>query len=147
MFLHDLRAAPLALSRRRTIVRTCTTRLIYLRMSRAVTSSSAPSEADRGAHCEDRAVQDEVEKMRRVLHELMHGRRSEKRVPSSPDQQWLPFENDAEFLAARAEAEAEAEVVIQTFTVQRKVRKRKPRNESFPDHLRREEKVAGHPSR
>ena len=87
-------------------------------------------------------LQDELEKMRRVLHELMHGRRSEKRVPSSPDQQWLPFENDAEFLAARAEAEAEAEVVIQTFTVQREVRKRKPRNESFPDHLRREETVA-----
>ena len=84
-------------------------------------------------------MQDELEKMRRVLHELMHGRRSEKRVPSSPDQQWLPFENDAEFLAARAEAEAEAEVVIQTFTVERQVRKRKPRNESFPDHLRREE--------
>ena len=75
----------------------------------------------------------------------MHGQRSEKRVPSSPDQQWLPFENDAEFLAARAEAEAEAEVVIQTFTVERQVRKRKPRNESFPDHLRREETVATTP--
>ena len=87
-------------------------------------------------------LQDELEKMRRVLHELMHGRRSEKRVPSSPDQQWLPFEDDAEYLAARAEAEAEAEVVIQTFTVQREVRKRKPRSESFPDHLRREEMVA-----
>ena len=87
-------------------------------------------------------MQDELEKMRRVLQELMHGRRSEKRVPSDPDQQWLPFENDAEYLAARAEAEAEAEVVIQTFTVERKVRNRKPRNESFPDHLRREETVA-----
>ncbi|MHB8974304.1 MAG: IS66 family transposase [Pirellulaceae bacterium] len=87
-------------------------------------------------------IQDELEKMRRVLHELMHGRRSEKRVPSNPDQQWLPFENDAEFLAARAEAEAEAEVVIQTFTVERQVRKRKPRNKSFPDYLRREETVA-----
>jgi transposase len=90
-------------------------------------------------------LQDELEKMRRVLHELMHGRRSEKRVPSNPDQQWLPFENDAEYLAARAEAEAEAEVVIQTFTVERQVRKRKPRNESFPDHLRREETVAATP--
>lgn len=90
-------------------------------------------------------LQDELEKMRRVLHELLHGRRSEKRGPSSPDQQWLPFENDAEFLAARAEAEAEAKVVIQTFTVEREVRKRKPRNESFPDHLRREEQTVPAP--
>lgn len=87
-------------------------------------------------------LQDEVEKMRRVLHELLHGRRSEKRVPSGPDQPWLPFQNDAEFLAARAEAEAEAKVVIQAITVERQVRQRKPRNESFPDHLRRETQTA-----
>jgi transposase len=58
-----------------------------------------------------------------------------------PDQHWLPFENSAEFQAARIEAEAQAEVVIQTYTVQREVKKKKPRDESLPSHLRREEQI------
>jgi transposase len=52
----------------------------------------------------------------------------------------LPFESNEEFQTARAEAEAQAEAVIQAYTVEREVQK-KPRNESLPSHLRREEQV------
>jgi transposase len=86
----------------------------------------------------------EMEKVRKLLSHFVNGHRSEKRILSGADQAWLPFENSEEFQAARAEAEAQAATVIQTYTVQREVAKKKPRDESLPAHLRREEQlVAG----
>jgi transposase len=82
----------------------------------------------------------EMAKLRQLLSQFVNGHRSEKRIITGPDQNWLPFDNSAEFQAARAEAEAQAEVIIQTYTVERQVKK-KPRNESLPSHLRREERI------
>ncbi len=84
----------------------------------------------------------ELEKFRKLLSQLVNGSRSEKRVLSGPDQRWLPFESDAEFQAARAEAVAEAQAVVETYTVQRQKRQRKPRQEALPSSLRREEQIA-----
>ena len=61
-----------------------------------------------------------MEKIRKLLSHFVNGHRSEKRILTGPDQQWLPFENSEEFQAARAEAEAQAAAVVQTYTVQRK---------------------------
>jgi hypothetical protein len=82
----------------------------------------------------------EMEKLRKLLSHFINGHRSEKRIVTGPNQDWLPFENNEEFQVARAEAEAQAEAVIQAYTVEREVQK-KPRNESLPSHLRREEQV------
>jgi hypothetical protein len=78
----------------------------------------------------------EMAKLRKLLSQFINGHRSEKRIITGPDQNWLAFDNSQEFQAARAEAEAQAEAVIQTYTVERKVKK-KPRDESLPSHLRR----------
>ncbi|MFZ1009163.1 MAG: transposase, partial [Candidatus Sulfotelmatobacter sp.] len=83
----------------------------------------------------------EQEKLRKLLSHFVNGHRSEKRIITAPDQNWLPFESSEEFQAARAEAEAQAEAVIQTYTVERKVQSKKPRDESLPSHLRREEQI------
>jgi len=87
----------------------------------------------------------ELEKFRKLLSQLVNGSRSEKRVLSSPDQRWLPFESDAEFQAAREEALAEAQAVVETYTVQRQKRQQKPRQEALPSCLRREEQIAPSP--
>ena len=87
----------------------------------------------------------EVEELRRLLRQAMNGNRSEKRILPYADQPLLPFENEEEFQAAKAEAEAEAETIIQQYTVQREVRQKKPRDESFPAHLQRVEKIADVP--
>ena len=81
----------------------------------------------------------EAEKIRKLLSHFVNGGRSEKRILPDPKQALLPFESSDEFQQARAEAEAEAEQVIQTYTVTRVAKKKKPRQESFPSHLRREE--------
>ena len=84
----------------------------------------------------------EMEKLRKLLSHFVNGNRSEKKVLDDPNQAWLPFDDSEEFREARAEAEAEAERIIQTYTVNREVRKKKkPRSESFPSHLRREEQI------
>ena len=83
----------------------------------------------------------ELEKLRKLLSHFVNGHRSEKRILTAPDQNWLPFENSEEFQAARAEAEAQAEAIVQTYTVERKVAPKKPRDESLPSHLRREEQI------
>ena len=83
----------------------------------------------------------EMEKIRKLLSQLVNGQRSEKRIISGPNQNWLPFESSEEFQAARAEAEAQAEAVIQKYTVEREVQKKKPRDESLPAHLRRVEQI------
>jgi transposase len=82
----------------------------------------------------------EMAKLRQLLSQFINGHRSEKRIITGPDQNWLPFDNSQEFQAARAEAEAQAEVIVQTYMVERQVKK-KPRNESLPSHLRREERI------
>jgi transposase len=82
----------------------------------------------------------EMEKLRKLLSQFVNGHRSEKRIVPQPDQRWLPFESSEEFQAARAEAEAQAEVLVEAHT-RRKHKPRKPRDESFPSHLRRVEEI------
>lgn len=82
----------------------------------------------------------EMEKLRKLLSQFIHGQRSEKRILPAQNQSLLPFESSEEFQAARAEAEAEAEAIVQTYTVTRTVNKKK-RNESLPSHLPRVEKT------
>ncbi len=84
----------------------------------------------------------EQEKLRKLLDQIVNGNRSEKRILSGADQTLIPFESEEEFLAAQTEAEAEAKKIIQEYTVRREIRKKKPRNESLPDHLPRVEKTA-----
>lgn len=83
----------------------------------------------------------EMEKLRKLLSRFVNGHRSEKRIITDPDQEWLPFANHEELLAARAEAEAQAEAIIQRYTVEREIKKKQPRDESLPAHLRREEQI------
>jgi transposase len=83
----------------------------------------------------------EQEKLRKLIERLLHGQRSEKRVLPDAKQGWLPFEDNAEFQAARAEAEAEAQAIVETYTVQRKQQPKKRRSEALPSHLRREERI------
>jgi transposase len=83
----------------------------------------------------------EMEKLRKLLSQFVNGHRSEKRIITSPDQEWLSFANQEELLAARAEAEAQAEAIIQRYTVEREIKKKQPRDESLPRHLRREEQI------
>jgi transposase len=83
----------------------------------------------------------EQDKLRKLIQRLLDGSRSERRVVDDANQGWLPFENGAEFEAARAEAEAEAQAIVETYTVQRKTTPRKPRDESLPSHLHREEQI------
>jgi transposase len=86
------------------------------------------------------ALETEMEKLRKLLSHFVNGHRSEKRIVTGPDQKWLPFESSEEFQAARAEAEAEAEVLVDAYT-RRRHEQKQPRDESFPSHLRRVEKV------
>jgi transposase len=83
----------------------------------------------------------EMEKLRKLLDQFVNGQRSEKRILTGPNQNWLPFESSEEFQSARAEAEAQAEATIQKYTVEREVQPKKPRTESLPAHLRREEQI------
>lgn len=82
----------------------------------------------------------EMEKLRKLISHFVNSHRSEKRILSGPDQALLPFDNNEEFKAARAEAEAQAEAIVQTYTVTRTIRKKK-RDESLPSHLRRVEQI------
>lgn len=82
----------------------------------------------------------EMEKLRKLLSYQINGHRSEKRIIPAENQTLLPFESSEEFQAARAEAESQAEAIVQTYTVTRKVTKKK-RSEALPPHLPRVEKV------
>jgi hypothetical protein len=105
----------------------------------ATISAQAGTIATQGRTIEELGV--ELEKLRKLLSHFVNGHRSERRILTGADQDWLPFENSEEFQAARAEAEAQAEAIVQASTVQRKVPKKKPRDESLPSHLRREEQI------
>jgi transposase len=109
------------------------------RAQAATISQQAALLATQGRTIEELGL--EMDKLRKLLSHFINGHRSEKRIITGPNQDWLPFENNEEFQAARAEAEAQAEAVIQTYTVEREVQKKKPRNESLPSHLRREEQI------
>ncbi len=104
----------------------------------ATLSQQAETIASQVRQLEELAV--EMEKLRKLLSYFVNGHRSEKRLLPAENQQLLPFDNDAEFQAARAEAEAQAEALVQTYTVTRSVGKKK-RDESLPSHLRRVEKI------
>ena len=108
------------------------------RAQAATLSQQATLLATQGRMIEE--LGNEMAKLRQLLSQFINGHRSEKRIMTGPNQHWLPFDNNAEFQAVRAEAEAQAEVIIQTYTVERQVQK-KPRNESLPSHLRREERI------
>lgn len=82
----------------------------------------------------------EMEKLRKLLSHFVNGHRSEKRILDGPDQKYLPFDNSAEFQAAKAEAEAQAEAIVQKFTITRTLQKKK-RSEALPSHLRRVERI------
>jgi transposase len=86
-------------------------------------------------------LQTEQEKLRKLLHQMLQGNRSERRILPDADQALLPFESEEEFQAAQAEAEAEAKTIIETYTVRRHARKKKPRDESLPAHLERVEQI------
>jgi transposase len=87
------------------------------------------------------ALTAEHDKLRKLIQRLVNGHRSERRVLDDPNQSWLPFDNNAEFQEARAEAEAEAQAIVEKYTATRKPQARKPRSDSFPSHLRREERI------
>jgi transposase len=79
----------------------------------------------------------ELEKLRKLLAQLLKGNRSERHISTDPRQQFLSFGDEAELEAARKEAE----IVVQQYTVNRQVRKRKRRDESLPANLPRVERV------
>jgi hypothetical protein len=111
----------------------------FIRAQAATISEQAALLAVQSKQIEELGL--EMKKLRKLLSHFINGHRSEKRILTAPDQNWLPFENSEEFQAARAEAEAQAEAVIQSYTVERKAPSKKPRDESLPSHLRREEQI------
>jgi transposase len=109
------------------------------RAQAAALSQQATTIASQTQKLDELAV--EMEKLRKLLSYFVNGHRSEKRILPAPNQKLLPFDNDEEFQAARAEAEAQAEAIVQTYLVKRTIRKKKKRDESLPSHLRRVEQV------
>ena len=81
----------------------------------------------------------EMEKLRKLLHHLVNGSRSEKRILDSPGQGLLPFESESEYQAAQEEAKAEAKQIIEKYEVARHERKKKQRSEALPADLPRVE--------
>jgi transposase len=85
------------------------------------------------------ALSAEMETLRKLLHQLVNGSRSEKRILDGPGQGLLPFESEDEYKAAKAEAEAEAKQIIEKYEVASHERKKKRRSESLPADLPRVE--------
>jgi transposase len=110
----------------------------FIQTQTATISQQATTILSQGRTIEELGL--EMAKLRKLLNHFINGHRSEKRILSGPDQDWLPFDNNEEFQAARAEAEAQAAAIVQTYTVEREVKK-KPRDESLPSHLRRDERI------
>jgi transposase len=81
------------------------------------------------------------------LLEQLHGHRRE-RVLVDPNQLPLDFGHDPAAPEAQADAVAQAEKIIQEFIVRREIKKKAkpPRDEKFPAHLPREEKVVDVPA-
>jgi len=76
-----------------------------------------------------------------AFKKLLAGNRREKFI--NPNQQLLEFPEDKELQAALEAAKREAEQEVETITYTRSKQKKeaKPRSDSFPAHLRREETV------
>jgi hypothetical protein len=75
-----------------------------LRAHAATVSQQAVTIAAQAQKFEELAI--EMEKLRKLRSHFVNGHRSEKRILPAPNQNLLPFDNDEEFQAARAEAEA-----------------------------------------
>ena len=86
-------------------------------------------------------LQQEVTELNAAFKKLLAGNRREKYI--NPDQKLLEFSEDKELQAAfeAAKREAEQEVEKITYTRAKQKREAKPRTDSFPAHLRREEIV------
>jgi len=84
----------------------------------------------------------DVEESYLAYKRLLEGNRREKFI--NPDQRLLEFPEDKELQAALEAAKREAEEELEKITYTRTKRKKdsKPRSDSFPAHLRREEIVA-----
>lgn len=92
-------------------------------------------------HKQIEELEAEQEKLQRMLTRLLRGNRSERQVISSPGQNLLPFEDQAELEAAQAEAQAEAEAMIEDRQQEPRLRPRKRRTEVLPPHLPRKERI------
>jgi hypothetical protein len=86
-------------------------------------------------------LKQENEELHAAFKKLLSGNRREKFI--NPDQQLLEFPDDKEMQAALDAAKREAEQEVETITYTRTKQKKdaKPRSDSFPAHLRREEIV------
>ncbi len=86
-------------------------------------------------------LKQENEELHDAFKKLLAGNRREKFI--NPDQQLLEFPEDKELQAALEAAKREAEQEVETITYTRGKQKKvaKPRSDSFPAHLRREEIV------
>lgn len=87
----------------------------------------------------------EQAKLQRLLARWANGNRSEKRILSSAEQAYLPFENQAELEAAQAEAQAEAAALLERDKERPKPRLRKSRGGALPAHLPRVERIVDVP--
>ena len=79
-----------------------------------------------------------MEKLRKLLSQFVNGHRSEKRIPPTAEQGWLPFESGE--IGGSGRGGGQAEAIVQTYTVTRTVTKKK-RDKSLPSHLPRVERV------
>lgn len=86
-------------------------------------------------------LKQENEELHAAFKKLLAGNRREKFI--NPDQQLLEFPEDKELQAVLEAAKREAEQEVETITYTRSKQKKeaKPRSDSFPAHLRREETV------
>lgn len=82
-----------------------------------------------------------IEELNLTITRLMlqlQGHRRERRV-DDPNQTKFDLGDDGQAEDALKEAAQEAEIIIQEYTVQRKLKPKKPRNEKLPEHLERVE--------
>jgi transposase len=89
-------------------------------------------------HDRDVKLSQEIEELKLTIMKLLQGHRRERHT-EDPNQMKLDLGHDPESQEALAEAAAEAEIIIQEYTVQRKLKPKKPRNEQLPQHLERVE--------
>jgi transposase len=87
-------------------------------------------------HDRDIKLSQEIEELKLTIMKLLQGHRRERHT-ADPNQMKLDLGGDSESQDALAEAAAEAEIIIQEYTVQRKLKPKKPRNERLPEHLER----------
>src|SRR5271170_4581424 len=89
-------------------------------------------------HDRDVKLSQEIEELNLMIARLLQGHRRERHV-DDPNQMKLGLGDDAQAEDALKEAAQEAEIIIQEYTVQRKLKPKKSRNEQLPEHLPRVE--------